>query len=655
MSFSFRSKLRPLVAVVVLGMLFSVVCAPFAQACTPPEAPFNIELSATFAEGTGSLDIAIGPGYLYAADAAGLSIYDVADPGMPALTGSIGLPSPGIAVGFEQATGLVYVLGESHVVYCVDVSDPSAPVVAGSFDPAEPTHGLAVAGSRVFLAANSGLRIVDFATPASPVELNGFDTSAPAYAVEVVGDTAYVATHYTDLAPTTYVPTCYDTTVFALDVSGVTPTQSDSHVVPYGVPSLASSGDGSLLFVACDTGDGSYLKVFDISDPSYLCFVTALDAGEGGGLDVASLGTSAFVSGSLATRMFDASQVDLTYMSGYNPVGTVKLAAIDGWLFATTAEGALLSFQLTDTSSRSFGANRYDTAVDVCRSFASAPYVVVTTGMNYPDALAGATLAYALDAPILLAGGNGLSAAALAEVERLGADHAILLGGKNVVPDAVKSQLAGVGVPLANIERIGGVDRYDTARLVAVRVRAVLGGGPVSTAFIATGANFPDALAAAGVAAKLGAPVLLVKPTSVPAATASALTALGVTDTIVLGSSAAVSDPVMASLPSPQRIGGDDRYETARMVADWSIDGSGAGFVPQEVVVATGQTFPDALASGVYAAMSDAPTVLVNGDVPDPTNGFVTTRKAQIERFTVIGSTAAVSTDVERVLVGLLR
>ncbi len=655
MSFSFSSRPRSLAVVVVLGMLFSVVCAPFAQACTPPDVPFNIELSATFAEGSDALDVATGPGLLCVADGAGLSIYDLADPSAPSLAGSIDLPSPGIAVVYEQATGMACVLGENHVVYCVDADDPAAPVLSGSFDPDEPAHGLAVTGSKVLLAANSGLRIIDVTTPASPVELAGFDTVAPAYAVEVVGDTAYVATQYTDLAPTTYDPTCYDTTVFALDISGTTPEQSDSHVVPYGVPSLASSDDGSLLFVACDTGYGSYLKVFDISDVSYLRFVTALDAGEGGGLDVAALGTSAFVSGSSATRMFDASQVDLTYMSGYNPTGTVRLAALDGYLFATTAEGALLSFQLTDTSSRSFGANRYDTAVDVCRSFTSAPYVVVTTGMNYPDALAGATLAYALDAPILLAGGNGLSAAALAEVDRLGADHAILLGGKNVVPDAVKSQLAGTGMPLANIERIGGVDRYDTARLVAVRVRAVLGGGPVTTAFIATGANFPDALAAAGVAAKLGAPVLLVKPTSVPSATRSALTALGVTDTIVLGSSAAVSEGVLASLPSPHRIGGTDRYETARMVADWSIDDSGSGFVPQEVVVATGQTFPDALASGVYAAMSDAPTVLVNGDVPNPTNGFVSTRKAQIERFTVIGSTAAVSTDVERVLVGLLR
>ncbi|MCL5887678.1 MAG: cell wall-binding repeat-containing protein [Actinobacteria bacterium] len=52
-----------------------------------------------------------------------------------------------------------------------------------------------------------------------------------------------------------------------------------------------------------------------------------------------------------------------------------------------------------------------------------------------------------------------------------------------------------------NVERIKGDDRYKTADAVAARVIEVKGGAFDGTAFVATGANFPDALAAAPLAA----------------------------------------------------------------------------------------------------------------------------------------------------------
>lgn len=290
------------------------------------------------------------------------------------------------------------------------------------------------------------------------------------------------------------------------------------------------------------------------------------------------------------------------------------------------------------------------------RKFASADWVVVATGANYPDALAGAPLAYELGGPILLSHPrNGLSAAARAEVARLGATHALILGGAGVVPANVASQLAAAGVPAGNISRIAGANRYDTSARIAMRLKAERGGGAITTAFIATGENFPDALAASGLAARMGAPVLLVTPRGVPSQTAAALSALGVTDTLVLGGPVAVPSAVSGRLPSPVRLAGADRYATAVKVAGWALDSSGAGFAPGTVIVATGTNFPDALSSGVLGAVDSATTVLVHGDVPSATRTFLTGRAADIDTLYVIGGPGAVSTAVERVCVSLIR
>src|SRR5690606_40282425 len=48
------------------------------------------------------------------------------------------------------------------------------------------------------------------------------------------------------------------------------------------------------------------------------------------------------------------------------------------------------------------GVNRYATAAVIAEEFSSASVVYVATGENFPDALAGAARAGALDGPVLL-------------------------------------------------------------------------------------------------------------------------------------------------------------------------------------------------------------------------------------------------------------
>ena len=93
------------------------------------------------------------------------------------------------------------------------------------------------------------------------------------------------------------------------------------------------------------------------------------------------------------------------------------------------------------------------------------------------------------------------------------------------------------------VTRVSGSDRYATAAAISA------GWGPgVPVVYIATGLNFPDALAGAAAAGTLGAPLLLVTGTTVPAATAAELARLKPGRIVILGGPGAVSDSVAAAV-----------------------------------------------------------------------------------------------------------
>lgn len=136
--------------------------------------------------------------------------------------------------------------------------------------------------------------------------------------------------------------------------------------------------------------------------------------------------------------------------------------------------------------------------------------LIVATGFNYADALSVSPFAFAYKAPIFLCGSNGLSADAISYISGAGFKRAILVGGTVAVPERVKQQLSSVGISSGSITRLAGATRYETS--ATIMSYAVNAGMNVSNVYLATGKNFPDALAAGPVAGKLRAPLLLVDP-----------------------------------------------------------------------------------------------------------------------------------------------
>ncbi|MCL2503639.1 MAG: cell wall-binding repeat-containing protein [Coriobacteriia bacterium] len=252
-----------------------------------------------------------------------------------------------------------------------------------------------------------------------------------------------------------------------------------------------------------------------------------------------------------------------------------------------------------ETIERISGADRYLTAIEASRkNFDSADAVVLATGANYADALSASALAGALNAPLLLTSPGALSDGILPEVDRLGAAEVWIIGSDKAISTAVETSLKSVGL---EVERIAGADRYATSAGIASKVAELEGAAFTKKAFLARGDNFADGLAVSPLAYSNKIPVLLTRPNVLPDDTANAITALGIKDVTILGSSSAVTvvveDSIGCLVSATRRVGGADRYKTAEEIAKHAF---AQGLASKDFVgVSTGLNFPDALAGGV--------------------------------------------------------
>ncbi len=256
------------------------------------------------------------------------------------------------------------------------------------------------------------------------------------------------------------------------------------------------------------------------------------------------------------------------------------------------------------------GANRYDTSALLVSKFVkSATIVYVASGEHFPDALAAGPIAAQDSAPLLLVRQSAIPTAVTAELKRLSPVEIRVVGGPAVVDAADNDRLEKLTG--ANVVRISGKNRYGTAAELA---RAL---GSASKIYVATGESFPDALAAAPVAAGDGAPILLTRQGVLPDETRKAVIDLAPSEIVILGGTAVVSDAVASELanlvPSVTRIAGQSRYGTATKLAQQLG-------VSDEVFVVSGTTFPDALSVAPIAGMRRSPILLTDPEfLPDPT------------------------------------
>ena len=209
------------------------------------------------------------------------------------------------------------------------------------------------------------------------------------------------------------------------------------------------------------------------------------------------------------------------------------------------------------------GSNRFATAAAVAPELPATSHAFIVEGADasptrgWPDAVAVSALAARVGSPILLVTTESLPDATRQALIDLGITSATVVGGEAAVSQEVADAVAdpdGDGDVDIAVERIAGASRYDTA--VKVAQRAMDDGADPATTWMASGGNWPDALAAGPIVAQTGGVFLFVHPTdltsSAPARDFLASKAGSIVTPIVVGGQAAVSfgveDQVAATL-----------------------------------------------------------------------------------------------------------
>ena len=211
-----------------------------------------------------------------------------------------------------------------------------------------------------------------------------------------------------------------------------------------------------------------------------------------------------------------------------------------------------------------------------------------------------------------------------------------------------------------SVQRVAGVDRYATA--TALFDDAFSDPTRAHAAIMTSGANFPDALSANLLASALGTGVLLTDPSSLSPSVALELASDDIDNVYLVGGTAAISAKVAAQIAAihvlgvstnpaivVSRFAGADRFATNNLVDETVATGTGATATPETfntAIVATGNSFADALAVGPIVYAENIPLVLTNSTSLSPA-ALQTLKDLQVKNVIIVGGTAAVSQSVE--------
>lgn len=260
------------------------------------------------------------------------------------------------------------------------------------------------------------------------------------------------------------------------------------------------------------------------------------------------------------------------------------------------------------------GQDRIDTALSISqKGWTSADTVILCEYSDFPDSIASTPFAVSQNAPILLTQGNTLDPRVAQELKRLQPHKVVLLGGTGVLKPSIEKELEQYNF-ISEIERIGGADRYETSILLAKRIHS-------ESLILANGDDFPDALSAASFAGIKQIPIVLTSKV-LPDSVYQYINEVNPEQVIVIGGEGVILSAGLAqhNIEIDVRLGGQDRYETNAKVISYV----GESYQADDLFLASGITFPDAVAGTVLAAKYKAPLLLSEKeDIPPAVYTFM--------------------------------
>jgi hypothetical protein len=336
------------------------------------------------------------------------------------------------------------------------------------------------------------------------------------------------------------------------------------------------------------------------------------------------------------------------------------ITTVQGYVTSIDVLRGAPNFGSRPVADRIGGGDRVLTAIDASRwsydAYGSggrrANAAVLARSDTFADALGGTALALQYRGPLLLTPTDSLDPGVASELNRILAPGStvFVLGGSSAISPHVEAKVKALGF---TVQRLGGANRYATAVAIADRASMLA----PDTVMVATGADYPDALAA-GVAAgqdrnraavggdPRGGVVVLTDGAAMPPDTAAYLAKLDPHKTSVYAVGGQAVKAVKAAFPgwsgAVTPLAGANRYETAAKVAASPLFGTGMPGRYTMVGVATGGNWPDALSGGALIGNQGGPLLLADGDgVPGAEAGVLT--NGHLKGVAVFGGTAVVS------------
>lgn len=298
------------------------------------------------------------------------------------------------------------------------------------------------------------------------------------------------------------------------------------------------------------------------------------------------------------------------------------------------------------------GSDRYGTNLALNQAHMKpARPLFVATGAAYPDALSIGPVVSLTEGSLVLTPRNGLTADSLNLIKSRKPSQVFVIGGTGAVPDRVVDQLRSA--TSLNPIRVGGSDRYATSAMI---LDQFFQNRSFSTALVATGRDFPDALSAAAAGGSLGVPVVLVdgkNPRSqIPASAAMLLKQKKITSLQLVGGTGAITPAVTQNISGQgfrtARLQGPTRYETNLAVNNY-VNNAGEGIGSMTALwVATGRDFPDALSAAGPAGQVGQRLVLSPGSClpKQVVDTWVNGPTSKIGRITLVGGSGVLSQSV---------
>ena len=306
-----------------------------------------------------------------------------------------------------------------------------------------------------------------------------------------------------------------------------------------------------------------------------------------------------------------------------------------------------LATELIPTIDRIAGKDRFKTALEAADQLKEElgldafPSIVIASGTDFPDALAGAYLAIEKDAPVLLtSAGFAPTVAEYAKDNLAEGGTVYILGGKSAVPEVMEIELGNVGI--INVKRLAGSNRYAT-NIEILKEAGVTG----RNLMICSGTGYADSLSASA----LGQPILLVG-NSLTDEQKEFLTEVKEdmsADFFVLGGTGAVSEDVFNEVKAyakgtTERVSGKNRFLTSVAIAQ--------RFLPadtESVVLAYAMNYPDGLAGGPIAYATGSPLLLVTASTYSDAAAYA--KQAGINKVIVMGGKSLIPNDVALAMV----